>query len=36
MTNTIPYRRELPDGRVIEVYVLTFGRGRIAIGDGNV
>jgi hypothetical protein len=29
------YRREDPDGQVIEVVPLTFGRARILVGDGH-
>lgn len=34
MSELIPYRRELPTGEVVEVMMLTFGRGRVTIGDG--
>ena len=27
--------KKLPDGRVVEVYPMTFGKGRITIGDGH-
>jgi hypothetical protein len=30
------YRRQLPDGRWLEVIPLTYGRARITIGDGKV
>jgi hypothetical protein len=29
-------RRSLPDGRIVSVMPLTFGRARIGIGDDNV
>lgn len=29
------YRRHLPDGRLIDVNPLTFGRARICIGPGD-
>jgi len=29
------YRRQLADGRWIEVYPLTFGRARLGVGDGR-
>lgn len=28
------YRKPLPDGRILEVIPLTFGRARIIVGDG--
>ena len=28
------YSRRLADGRVVEVYDLTFGRARLSVGDG--
>jgi hypothetical protein len=29
-------RRILPDGRILDLLPLTFGRARIAIGDGGL
>lgn len=30
------YRRELPDGRYVDVVPLTFGRARINLGRGQI
>jgi hypothetical protein len=35
MTDDLHARRVLPDGRVLDVYPLTGGRGRLGVGDGT-